>query len=329
MSGSVDLVFEGGGVKGVGLAGAYGALEEEGWEPECVAGASAGAITAALVAAGYTGAELREEVLALQFGQFKDEGWEDRLPVIGREISVLRDFGVFEGRRFLQWMTEKLDRKGVRTFSDLKPTGSDDPKRAFRLQVIASDVTRREMLVLPRDAQKIGSTAATLSIAYAVRMSMSIPIFFEPVRHSNDSTGLEHLIVDGGMLSNFPVWLFDVEDRDPVRPTFGFRLTGGRGYDGRLERMLAPLGRPAKLGSDIFHTSMEVWDKRFLSHSTRVRTCPVPAGDTGTADFRLTSLEQTELVENGRRAAQRFLDSFNPQDYRNTYGRRLSTAVTA
>jgi NTE family protein len=144
MSGSVDLVFEGGGVKGVGLAGAYGALEEEGWEPECVAGASAGAITAALVAAGYTGAELREEVLALQFGQFKDEGWEDRLPVIGREISVLRDFGVYEGRRFLQWMTEKLDRKGVRTFSDLKPTGSDDPNApsACRSSLPTSRATR-------------------------------------------------------------------------------------------------------------------------------------------------------------------------------------------
>ncbi len=161
-------------------------------------------------------------MLALQFREFKDEGWEDRIPVIGREISVLRDFGVYEGRRFLQWMTEKLDRKGVRTFGDLAPTGSEDPKRAFRLQVIASDVTRHEMLVLPRDAQKIGSTPQTLSIAYAVRMSMSIPIFFEPVNHSNHSTGVEHLIVDGGMLSNFPVWLFDAEE--PQWPTFGLKF---------------------------------------------------------------------------------------------------------
>ncbi|HEV2059242.1 MAG TPA: patatin-like phospholipase family protein [Solirubrobacteraceae bacterium] len=180
-AGPVDLVFEGGGVKGVGLAGAYAALEEEGWEPQCVAGASAGAITAALVAAGYTGAELRDEVLELQFAEFKDKGWDDRIPVIGKEISVLLDFGVYEGHRFLEWMTEKLDRKGVRTFGDLEPTGSDDPKRAFRLQVIVSDVTRHEMLVLPRDAEKIGSTPSTLSTAYAVRMSMSIPIFFEPV----------------------------------------------------------------------------------------------------------------------------------------------------
>jgi NTE family protein len=107
MSGPVDLVFEGGGVKGVGLAGAYAALEEEGWEPQCVAGASAGAITATLVAAGYSGAELREEVLALQFREFKDEGCEDRIPSIGRQMWILRDYGVYEGRRFLEWMTEK------------------------------------------------------------------------------------------------------------------------------------------------------------------------------------------------------------------------------
>jgi hypothetical protein len=91
----------------------------------------------------------------------------------------------------------------------------------------------------------------------------------------------------------------------------------------------ARVGWPVKLGSDMFHTAMEAWDKRFMSHSTRVRTCPVPAGAIGTTDFRLTPLEQTELVEGGRRAARRYLDSFHPEDYRNTYGRRLSTAVPA
>ena len=42
----VDLVFEGGGVKGIGLAGAWEALEAENYRPRRVAGTSAGAITA-------------------------------------------------------------------------------------------------------------------------------------------------------------------------------------------------------------------------------------------------------------------------------------------
>jgi len=320
MSGAVDVVFEGGGVKGVGLAGAYAALEEDGWEAQCVAGTSAGAITAALVAAGYTGAELREEVLALQFREFKDEGWEDRIPVIGKEISILRDFGVYEGRRLLQWMTEKLDRKGVRTFGDLKPTGSDDPKRAFRLQVIVSDVTRHEMLVLPRDAEKIGSTPTTLSIAYAVRMSMSIPIFFEPVSHSNDTTGVEHLIVDGGILSNFPVWLFDAEQR-PRFPTFGLLLVEPPTRTSVADRLSGAPGAVSRSHSIIEYlkalgqTLMEAHDRMHVDEAEFARTITIPTLGVRTTDFDLSRERALELYGSGYDAAKAFLKSFDFESY--------------
>ena len=52
---------------------------------------------------------------------------------------------------------------------------------------------------------------------------MSIPLFFEPVVHK-DPDGEQHVIVDGGMLSNFPVWLFDRRDGEPRWPTFGLLL---------------------------------------------------------------------------------------------------------
>ena len=92
-----DLVCEGGGVKGIGLAGAYAGLEEAGYAPKRVAGTSAGAITAALIAAGYTSAELKEIVLSLDFRQFEDKGWEDRIPLLGTPLSVLLEAGVYEG----------------------------------------------------------------------------------------------------------------------------------------------------------------------------------------------------------------------------------------
>ncbi len=320
MSGPVDLVFEGGGVKGVGLAGAYAALEEENWEPECVAGTSAGAITAALIAAGYTAGELREEVLGMHFREFKDEAWEDRIPLIGKEISILRDYGIYEGRRFLQWMTEKLDRKGVRTFGDLKPTGSDDPKRAFRLQVIASDVSRHEMLVLPRDAHKIGSTPDTLSIAYAVRMSMSIPIFFEPVNHSNDSTGEEHLIVDGGMLSNFPVWLFDAEDR-PRFPTFGLLLVEPPTRTSVADRLSGAPGQVSRSHSiieylkTIAQTLTEAHDRMHVEEADFARTIAIPTLGVRTTDFDLTRERATELYDSGYDAVKAFLSSFDFEQY--------------
>ena len=103
----------------------------------------------------------------------------------------------------------------MRTFADLvHPEFADDPRFRSRLQVIASDVTTHELLVLPRDATKLGIEPDELDVALAVRMSMSIPVFFEPVRFENPKTGETHVIVDGGMLSNFPVWLFDCDDGD-------------------------------------------------------------------------------------------------------------------
>src|SRR6266540_2400212 len=153
----VDLVCEGGGVKGIGLAGAYSVLEEHDFEPQNVAGTSAGAITAALIAARYTADELKEIILTLDYRQFEDKGWEDRLPLIGRSASILLDQGLYEGKRFYEWMRELLAAKGIHTFADLvNEQWADDPMYRSRLQVIASDVTGRRLLVLPRDAALLG-----------------------------------------------------------------------------------------------------------------------------------------------------------------------------
>lgn len=161
----VDLVFEGGGVKGIGLAGAFSELWDRGYEARCVAGTSAGAITAALAAAGYTGQELGRS----------------------RRRDALRAFG--------------------------------NAKQQYLLQVVASDLTAHSMLVLPRDARLLGVEPDGLEIALAVRMSMSIPIFFDATIHPG-ADGRKHMIVDGGMLSNFPVWLFDAPaGQEPLVPT--------------------------------------------------------------------------------------------------------------
>ena len=112
----VDLVLEGGGVKGIGLVGALAVLEERGFRPQSLAGTSAGAIAAALTAAGYSAAELLGILAELDFNSFKDEGWEDRVPIVGTPLSVLKDEGIYEGGRLLEWMRELLAARGIRTF---------------------------------------------------------------------------------------------------------------------------------------------------------------------------------------------------------------------
>jgi NTE family protein len=335
--GRVDLVFKGGGVKGVALTGALAVLEERGFRTQNVAGTSAGAIVAVLHAAGYTAAELHAILATLDFTQFTDKGWEDRFPgLAGQGLSILLDQGIYEGTRFQQWVRELLEAKGKRTFRDLVHAEfADDPKYRYRCQVIASDVTGRRFLVLPQDATKLGLDPDDLEIDLAVRMSMSIPIFFEPVRFTHRTTGQEHLIVDGGMLSNFPVWLFDSEG-EPEWPTFGLLLVDPA-PNATLE---AHLEAPPKQGgplatvhyiTSLVKTMLEAHDRMYLEAADYVRTVAIDNLGVGTTEFTLTGEKAEALYQSGREAATQFLDAWSFERYIEEYrtGKRHSRrAVT-
>ena len=321
----VDLVCEGGGVKGIGLAGAYAALEQRGYRPKSVAGTSAGAITAALIAAGYTSAELDDILLKVPFASFKDEDWRDKIPVIGRGISVGFELGIYEGKAFQSWITGLLQAKGITHFGQL--ADEDEEGRHYRLRVIASDVTHRRMLVLPDDAGHLGIEPDEMEIAYAVRMSMSIPVFFEPVIHEHD--GEEHLIVDGGMLSNFPVWLFDCHGRDPRWPTFGLmlvepepakpighRLAGEDDGEHEVKR-----GSLVDFVKSLALTMMAAHDRLYIEQATYARTIPIPTLGVGTTEFNITPDRIHALYQSGHEAASKFLDGWDFAKYIEDYRR--------
>jgi predicted acylesterase/phospholipase RssA len=143
----------------------------------------------------------------------------------GSSFATQHPGSFFEG-----WIREHFESKGITRFGQLHDPiaeGADPSEPQYRLQVIASDLTKERMLVLPRDArEQLGIDPDELEIAKAVRMSMSIPMFFDPVVHQNPTKrDDEHVIVDGGLLSNFPIWLFDCPpDQVPRWPTFGMLL---------------------------------------------------------------------------------------------------------
>ena len=315
-----DLVFEGGGVKGIGLAGAFAALEQRGYTPKSVAGTSAGAISAALVAAGYTSAELDEILLNLPFETFKDESFVDKLPLFGSAASVLFELGIYEGKVFQDWMTGLLEAKGITKFGQLHNEDAENPKQNYRLRVIASDVTHRRMLVLPNDADHLGVSPDEMDIAWAVRMSMSIPVFFEPVLHKNADAGSEHLIVDGGMLSNFPVWLFDREGRDPRWPTFGLRLVepdpkvpighrlAGEEHGVKKSNILDYV-------KSLAMTMMAAHDRLYMEKATYARTIAIPTLGVGTTEFDITPDRVRALYDSGFAAASEFLDHWDFNAY--------------
>ena len=324
----VDLVFEGGGVKGIGLAGAVEVLEERGYRHQNLAGASAGAITAALLAVGYSAAELKDVIFNLNYRQFQDRGLEDKIPLVRHPLSLFLDHGIYEGERFLEWMAEMVAAKGKRTFGELViDETKDDPRFRYKLQVIASDVTTHELLVLPRDAHKIGQDPDELEIALAVRMSMSIPVYFEPVK-ATDEEGVTHTIVDGGMLSNFPVWLFDCgADAEPDWPTFGLLLVEPDPKTSLAERLDAADPPPTTDDEDgvvtsflhyvksLAQTMMEAHDRLYVEKAEYARTIPIPTLGVRTTEFELTQERAQALYESGRKAAEDFLADWDFRAY--------------
>jgi NTE family protein len=255
------------------------------------------------------------------YESFQD--WGRGGEILGGLWNLQHGHGLCHGAKFESWMDGELKGK---TFADVK---NDDG--STRLKMIATDITRQKMLVLPRDladfqrddGKAIGPD--TFRISRAVRMSMAIPYFFAPVVMTTVADGNPCVIVDGGVLSNFPVWLFDTApDKDPTRPTFGFRITGGRGVGAGLDGVVAKLGWPIQEGAQIFHTASGAWDNEFASYSTIVRTCPAPAGDLGTTDFARVSQVKNQVVADAKTAAGKFLDGFNLSNYRNTYANTLT-----
>ncbi len=322
MSGPCDLVFEGGGVKGIGLAGAFLELYEQGYRPRCVAGTSAGAITAALVAAGYTGAELRDIVLSeMHFPLFADRPRLHLLGAVGEVADVLKDRGLHSGDYFRNWIGERLDAKQVRTFGQLRDETANGTSREYRLQVIASDLTDHSMLVLPRDAGKLGVEPDELLIADAVRMSMSIPVFFDPVIRTNAQDRRRHMIVDGGMLSNYPIWLFDApESRPPRFPTFGMLLVAPNQADPLLPDPPAAAesdGMPTPIGyvKALADTMMQAHDRFYVEQADFARTIPIPTCGVTTTQFDITALQTETLFDSGRSAAAEFLKTWDFEAY--------------
>ena len=316
----LDLVLKGGGVKGAAFPGAIAALEEADYQANYVAGASAGAIVGALHAAGYSAAELRTVMDNLNFLDFLDRDFKDRIPLIGRGLSLLFDQGIYEGEAFREWLEEKLVAKGVHTFGDLRQDEAGTSGFQHRLQVIASDISARRLLVLPRDADVLGIPPDELDVATAVRMSMSIPFFFEPYVHHNPTTDTNHVIVDGGMLSNFPVWLFDVEGT-PRWPTFGLMLVDGDLRTPVIERTPTVvlgghfLRRTVSFTQALVSTMIEAHDRLYLEDADFVRTIPIPNLGVGTTEFALTHERKGALYDSGYESGTRFLRSWDMDRY--------------
>jgi NTE family protein len=312
-----DLVCEGGGVKGIALAGAVTALADAGYAFPRVAGSSAGAVVGCLVAAlqraGEPLSRLEDVVRTVDYRRFRDTGGLGRLPVVGRGLALLVHDGLYEGDYLERFLTGALGELGVRTFGDLRIAADDDaagglpPEHAYRLVVTVSDLSRRRLTRLPWDLPSYSADADEYPIARAVRASAAIPFFFQPVHQP--TPGGEATWVDGGLLSNFPVGLFDRADSiEPRWPTFGVRLTTRPPTPPATPTVEGPLS----IGLAALDTLLTDQGTSYLEDPCTVqRTVFVPTEGVSVVDFDLDEATQKRLYASGRSAATEFLRTWD------------------
>jgi NTE family protein len=374
---TIDLVFEGGGAKGMVFVGALEELFKDGDRtPGRLLGTSAGAITAAILAAGYTPAEMLEalrekdandkSVFAAFMAEPMSLGVEAvrqsdigklladlDLPLLpdavekkvdtliarklagtalGRHlVSFVDRGGWYAADPFLAWIQRKLNEGHFagkpRQFGGLTleefhaATGSE-------MTLVAADTTASRLLLLNH------RTAPRLPVRYAVRMSMSIPLLWQEVvwdaawgpyqvwdpakRQLVDTDIVGHAIVDGGLLSNFPISLF-LADRPDVAAVVG-PVGSGNVMGLLIDETLPVPGRPAPAPAatgiaalrtvqrlkHIVDTATNAHDNMakavFAQHVVRL-----PAAGYGTTQFDMTDAEREALVEGGRQAMREYL----------------------
>jgi NTE family protein len=305
-----DLVLEGGGVKGIALVGAISVLEERGYRFHRVAGTSAGAIVGSLVAAGVPAAEMRQIMATLDYRRFRDPRGLARLGLPGQVLSLVTRSGVYDGGYLTGWLRELLAARGIRTFADLR--GQDEgtslpPEQDHRLVVMASDLSHGVLRRLPWDYGRYGYRADEVEVVDAVRASMSIPYFYRPVKLRDQVLDADTWLVDGGMLSNFPVGVFDRRDGAlPRWPTLGIKLSG---RPDALHGVRNDITGPLTMTRAMIDTMSGFYDRIHLDDpAVQARTIFVDTLRVRATDFDLDAATQQALFDNGRRAAERFLD---------------------
>lgn len=323
-----NLVFEGGGVKGIAYGGALTRLEEMALleNIERVAGTSAGAITATLFALGYEAEEISSVFSQTNFNDFADDD-----PGFLQDIfRLLKDFGWHKGDKFKDWIScfieAKLGKADL-SFAELHSLTKSKPKLKD-LYIIGSNLTKQASEVYSHES------TPDMKIKDAVRISMSIPFYFQAVVNSIKKTDVnlgifpsaevKEVLVDGGVIRNYPIDLFDDKKylSDPKNgkalnsntkldsvfnyETIGFRLTDKDPLEANLQIKDITDIKSFSLSLITFMRSMA--SKLHVQKDDWNRTIAIDTTGVGITEFDLDQSKIDTLIDNGGKGVDSYFD---------------------
>jgi NTE family protein len=286
-----NLVFQGGGVKGIAYAGAIQSLKNHNLlgDIQRVAGTSAGASVSLLLAMRYSPEEIKEIVQSTNFADFEDH-WNP--------MSIISHYGLYKGEALLKWLEDEIEKKGMSrkaTFEDFERQG------CLELRVFACNLNLKE-------AREFSfRKTPEVRVAEAVRASMGAPLFFRAWKFSN-SIPDDDVYVDGGTVLNYPITTFD-EGGVVNEKTIGFHLDNLTGSIPNNKLDFDELGKYVKVLFDAVLHAQTIdfeFNPEEQAHSVRINDYGISA-----TKFDLGETDQTLLYESGIAATDAYLKKHN------------------
>ena len=297
-----NLVFEGAGVRGIAYCGAVQEMESKKMMDgiERVGGTSSGAIIALTISLGYSGKEIENIISKSNFKKFNDGGFF----FIGGINRLNKYFGWYKGKKIGKWLEkiikEKTGNENI-TFEELHQKGFKD------LYITGTSLNKQRAVVFSYESYP------KMKVKDAVRISVSIPLYFEPVYIDSSGKTFDHpklkqgfdMMVDGGVLENFPIHIFDKQQPDLY--TIGFRIDhepqikNDKG-DKTLAEM--PIDDLKQYFGAFYNIVIENLNRQQLTITDWQRTVSISDGDVLPKVRKLSKEEVSILIENGRKAVQ-------------------------
>jgi len=266
----------------------------------------------------------------VDYRRFQD-GPRWRSLFVGKAAALMFRQGIYEGRFVKDWLGEHLAGLGVRTFADLRyedPERPPGPEQAYRLVVMACDISHGCLRRLPWEYGDYGLSHADQRVVDAVRASVSIPFFYRPARLTG-ADGRDCWLMDGAVLSRFPIGVFDAPPGlEPRWPTFGIRLGAAPGP-------VSEVRDTKSMWWAMLNTMTGFYDRLHIDDAAAAaRTIVIDTGTVRATDFNLDRDTQDLLFRQGRDAALDFLDgapgqpAWDWETYKRTYRTSRSPATS-
>jgi NTE family protein len=312
-----NLVFEGAGIRGIAYSGAIQVLEQQHvlTEVKRVGGTSAGAIIALMIALGYNAQEITSITVKTNYKKFNDGSYF----FAGGLNRMKNFFGWYRGKEFEKWLAEIIDAKAGDnnlTFTQMKQKGFRD------LYVTGTSLNQQRLIVFSYE------NFPDMKVKDAVRISMSIPLYFEAVfidstgniiKHPKNKEGV-NIMVDGGLVSNFPIRLFDSTkyvsgSSENIfiynEQTLGFRIDNAAQIaNDSTTNTLAPMRitNLKEYTSAFYNIIIENLNRQALTKKDWERTVSINDGNISPRIRRLSNEEIKTLITNGEKAAANYLN---------------------